>query len=230
MKVSFLVSLCGKIAPISSFALFLAPLVTLRKIARDENIGNFPLLPYSSMIVNCFIWAFYGVMTTQITVWLTNLIGLLFGTYYFFLFCYYCPSEVKSLPGNKFQHKLITTTIIISTLFITFTSLRETSIQLIGTIGTIFYLILLGSPLSKVRDVIRTKSAKCIPLPFTLASTSSSFLWSVFGIFEAKDIYIYAPSLVAFFLGLVQIGLIVKWGYVWSTKIEKPSEHNKHLA
>ena len=169
-------------------------------------------------------------MTTQITVWLTNLIGLLFGTYYFFLFCYYCPSEVKSLPGNKFQHKLITTTIIISTLFITFTSLRETSIQLIGTIGTIFYLILLGSPLSKVRDVIRTKSAKCIPLPFTLASTSSSFLWSVFGIFEAKDIYIYAPSLVAFFLGLVQIGLIVKWGYVWSTKIEKPSEHNKHLG
>jgi len=59
-ELNSFVNLCGLIAPFSSIAVCLAPIPTVNKIASDRSVGNLPLLPYSSMFVNGFVWVVYG--------------------------------------------------------------------------------------------------------------------------------------------------------------------------
>jgi len=54
------VSACGKLAPMVSSGVFLSPVPTIQNIEKDRSIGTLPLLPYSSMCVNAFMWMTYG--------------------------------------------------------------------------------------------------------------------------------------------------------------------------
>jgi MtN3/saliva family. len=54
------VTACGKAAPLISSGVFLSPLPTVQNIIREKSVGNLPLLPYSSMCVNSFMWMTYG--------------------------------------------------------------------------------------------------------------------------------------------------------------------------
>jgi solute carrier family 50 protein (sugar transporter) len=54
------VAACGKAAPLVSSGVFLSPLPTVQNIIREKSVGNLPLLPYSSMCVNSFVWMTYG--------------------------------------------------------------------------------------------------------------------------------------------------------------------------
>jgi solute carrier family 50 protein (sugar transporter) len=58
--VAALISLSGKMAPIAAIAVFMAPIPTIRQISATRNVGSMPLLPYSSMIANGFLWFIYG--------------------------------------------------------------------------------------------------------------------------------------------------------------------------
>jgi len=55
--------------------IFLAPLDAMRKIRADGTVHRLPLLPYSSMCVNCMIWTTYGVLTSNPTLWVPNALG-----------------------------------------------------------------------------------------------------------------------------------------------------------
>jgi hypothetical protein len=54
------VTACGQAAPAVSSGVFLSPVPTIRNIMKDKTVGNLPLLPYSSMCVNAFMWMTYG--------------------------------------------------------------------------------------------------------------------------------------------------------------------------
>ena len=54
------VSLSGQAAPLAAFVVFLAPYPTIRKMMVEKSVGQMPLLPYSSMFVNGFVWSVYG--------------------------------------------------------------------------------------------------------------------------------------------------------------------------
>ncbi len=51
---------CGQAAPAVSSGVFLSPVPTIRNIMKEESVGSLPLLPYSSMCVNAFLWFTYG--------------------------------------------------------------------------------------------------------------------------------------------------------------------------
>mmetsp|Transcript_40611 Transcript_40611/g.86500 ORF Transcript_40611/g.86500 Transcript_40611/m.86500 type:complete len:95 (+) Transcript_40611:587-871(+) len=73
-------------------------------------------------------------------------------------------------------------------------------------------MILFASPLAALKNVIATKSAASIPLPFTIASTINCSLWSVAGLLHMKDFYIYFPSMVGLLCAVVQILLKGMYG------------------
>lgn len=64
--VSPLVALCAKLAPMTSIALYLAPLPTTRNIMKEQTVGSLPLLPQTMMISNAFLWATYGTISTSL--------------------------------------------------------------------------------------------------------------------------------------------------------------------
>lgn len=60
MVSQFFVTLCGQLAPITAFVVFLSPLPTVNEMRKNQSVGILPLLPYSTMVVNCFLWTLYG--------------------------------------------------------------------------------------------------------------------------------------------------------------------------
>lgn len=85
-----LLTLCGTLAPYCGVLCFLAPLPTILQVARDKSTGALPLLPYSSMIANSFVWVMYGLLKYLPSVYLSNAVGVILGMYYFRTYTKYC--------------------------------------------------------------------------------------------------------------------------------------------
>jgi uncharacterized protein with PQ loop repeat len=79
--------------------------------------------------------------------------------------------------------------------------------DMIGKVGMLSFTVLFASPLAALKQVVESKSAASIPLPFTIASLINCFLWSVVGKYEMNDVYILLPSVLGLCCALVQLAL-----------------------
>jgi solute carrier family 50 protein (sugar transporter) len=175
-------------------------------------VGPLPLLPYSSMIANCFLWITYGLLKNEPKVWGTNLLGLFFGVYYFLKFTKYAPAKSSTLPGSILQHVNACLSVIAVTFGLVYISPFKDPASIIGNLAVMFCVAMFASPLAALKTVLQTKSAKSIPLPFTLATLLNCFLWSVVGLFDMKDVNIYLPNLLGLACGLAQLTLKLLYG------------------
>ena len=180
---------------------------TIRQVEKDKTVGGLPLLPYSSMIANCFLWLVYGVLREEPKVWGTNLIGFLFGLFYFMRFIKFSPSKSPTLPGSVRQHVNVVLSLFAITLAFVYLSPVKDPAGLVGNAAVLFCVAMFGSPLAALKHVLETKSAKSIPLPFTVATVANCFLWSVTGLFDMKDANIYVPNLIGLAFGMAQVAL-----------------------
>jgi len=206
---SLFVRLCGILAPIASIIVCLSPFPTIQRIIRDRSVGSLPLLPYSTMIVNGVLWFSYGLLKSNPSVWSCNGLGLVFGTYYFVNYVKFSPTASPLLPGTVKQHVQIVGGFIAATLLLILSPVPKDPAPLIGGVGCIIVIVLFGSPLVVLRQVILTKDASAIPLPFTVATTVNCFLWTVFGVWEMNDVNIYLPNGLGLALCLAQVSLKV---------------------
>jgi len=181
------------------------------------------------MIANCILWSLYGVLTKEPKVWITNLSGLMFGSFYFLNFIKYTHPKSTNLPGTVRQHFQGCLAIIVGSLTWILLSYLTVSRKdmwmsyasgLIGNTAVLFCLLMFASPLSALKTVLRTRSARSIPLPFTLATILNCFLWSVAGLGEFKDFNIYFPNLLGLAFGLIQVGLKILFDYGSSANIK----------
>lgn len=168
------------------------------------------------------MWFTYGVLVQESKVWFTNLVGLAFALFYFLRFVKYAPAISTTLPGTVRQHLQGCFAIIVgSAVWILgcFLTVRRKGMWMpyaagfIGNMAVLFCLLMFASPLSALQTVLRTRSAKSIPLPFTLATILNCFLWSVAGLGEFKDFNIYFPNLLGLAFGLIQVGLKILFDY-----------------
>lgn len=203
------VDFCSQLAPAAAIAVFLAPLPTVQTVMRDRAVGTLPLLPYSSMVASAVLWATYGLLKNEASIWTANGAGLVLGLYYMYQFLQFAPKSSPTLPGSKAQHVKAVLGISAVSLIAAASPLPP---SILGSVGVLITIILFGSPLAALKTVIQTKSAKAIPLPFTLASTINCFLWSVAGLFKMKDVNVYFPNLVGLTFSLAQVFLKLFYG------------------
>jgi len=201
------VILCGHMAPVFSILVFCAPIPTIRQVSRDRSVGSLPLLPYSSMLSSAFLWVMYGFLKSEPKIWSANGVGLILSIGYVFLFTRYCPKQSPTLPGSVKQHLQGCAFIMVLTLMVAVALPTLQAAQIIGNAGVVLSVALFASPLAALKTVFETKSAKSIPLPFTVAAVINCFLWSVVGLEQMHDFNIYAPNLLGLLFGLVQVAL-----------------------
>mmetsp|Transcript_19049 Transcript_19049/g.31603 ORF Transcript_19049/g.31603 Transcript_19049/m.31603 type:complete len:246 (-) Transcript_19049:1287-2024(-) len=206
--MSFWVQLCSQTAPMAAIVVFMAPIPTILRVIRERTVGDLPLLPYSSMISSAFVWIAYGIMKAEMKIWCTNVVGLVFGLSYFLVFIKYCPPQSSTLPGSVLQHMQGTSAFILLCLVLSTWS----GVQMVGNLGVILCVCMFASPLAALKVVLQTRSARAIPLPFTLASILNCFLWSVAGLFDMHDYAIYVPNLLGLSFGLAQVALKLIYG------------------
>jgi solute carrier family 50 protein (sugar transporter) len=215
MSIPPWVLLSSQLAPYASALVFVAPVPTIRKIMRDRSIGGLPLLPYSSMVANCFIWLVYGLLVNETIVWQTNALGLGLGLLYCNEFRKYCPPPTaglysttpNSLPGTVQDHWIAVSSISLLTGLGVVLLPKPKAASLVGFAGVLLCILMFASPLAKLRDVIQSKSAKSIPLPFTLTSLLNCFLWSIVGWFKLNDSMIYIPNFLGLSFATIQLSL-----------------------
>eukprot|EP00970_Alexandrium_tamarense_P014071 scaffold3855_cov199-Alexandrium_tamarense.AAC.25 len=205
---SFVLQLCDTLAPFCGVLCFLAPLPTIRQISRDKSVGFLPLLPYSSMLSNSFVWVMYGLLKDAPSVWGSNVFGVILGAYYFVTFAKHCGPMSNNLPGTVGQHLRGASLVILFNLVLAFWKKDD----IIGKEGVFFCIILFASPLAALKQVIVSQSAASIPLPFTVACFINCFLWSIVGVFKMSDFNIYFPNLLGLSCSVVQLSLKAVYG------------------
>lgn len=205
--ISF-INLCDTIAPFCGVIVFLAPLQTINQIIKDKTVGSLPLLPYSSMVANSFVWVCYGLLKGLPSVYISNAVGLLLGTYYFKQFIEFCSPMSINLPGTVSQHIKGAGCIILLNLCLALSGLENAS-EVIGKEGVFYCIILFASPLAALKHVIITKSAQSIPLPFTLACLLNCMAWTVVGWWKIQpsDFNIYFPNMMGLCCAVAQLVL-----------------------
>ena len=202
------VSMCGNLAPLASMVVTLAPIPTINEMIRNRSTMNLPLLPYSSMLVNAFLWTSYGFLKNESKVWIPNVFTLFCAAYYIQRFLVLAPKGASNLPGTARNHFQVGGTVIASAVIpMMFLPLSKAT-EIIGMQGVLLCLVLFASPLSSLKQVIISRSASSIPLPFTLACCFNCFFWSVFGLLEISDVMIYLPNLLGLSFGRFQDRLI----------------------
>mmetsp|Transcript_8573 Transcript_8573/g.14880 ORF Transcript_8573/g.14880 Transcript_8573/m.14880 type:complete len:281 (+) Transcript_8573:88-930(+) len=199
--------ICGQLAPATSILCSLAPLPTILEASRAKSVGSLPLLPYSSMAANGLVWALYGWLTDSDPVKYANIMGTLLGAYYFREFKKYSPAGSSNLPGTINQHLIVVAWVVFVNGFVLSNFPKHRAAEIVGKEGVLMYIILFASPLAAVKNVIATKSAESIPLPFTIASTINCSLWSLAGYFLMRDFNIYFPSMMGLLCALAQLFL-----------------------
>uniref|UniRef100_A0A7S2VZP2 Sugar transporter SWEET1 n=1 Tax=Eucampia antarctica TaxID=49252 RepID=A0A7S2VZP2_9STRA len=210
MSMEMLTDVCGVLAPPAAIVVTLSPIPTIQKIISQSSIMDFPLLPYSTMVANCFLWTVYGWLVDERKIWVTNLLGFILSTIYFYQFQKFCPADVSNLPG-KLSHHLIGLSFFIIVTIVTPSLFGRQGPSLIGKAGVVICSLMFFSPLSKLKTVIREKSAESIPLPFTIACCINCFLWTIVGL-GMVDFYVYFPNGMGLFFGLIQLSLRILYG------------------
>jgi solute carrier family 50 (sugar transporter) len=201
------VQLCGVLAPIASVLVGFSPLPTIHRILHDRKVGSLPLLPYSTMIINSILWFSYGLLKGEAKIWSCNGMNLVLGIYYLVNYIQFSPTSSPTLPGTIQQHMQAVVITLVGTVLLIILPVLDDPAWLIGKVGMVIGVLLFASPLTVLRVVIETKSARSIPLPFTIASTINCFLWTVFGLWEVDDPNLYIPNALGLGFSLAQLGL-----------------------
>jgi len=205
------VALCNKIAPMMAVFVFSASIPTIRQVSIEKTVQDLPLLPYSSMIANCYLWLIYGILKSEFKIWGPNGIGLFLAIYYFIEFTKYAPLRAASLPGSVKMHQLVIMSLITSVSFLAVT-MKESGADFVGNLAVFFCICMFASPLAALKVIIKTRNAKSLPLPFTVATIVNCFAWTVVGIFDMKDINIYLPNILGLSCGMTQLLLkVIYW-------------------
>ena len=168
----------------------------------EGKVRNLPLLPYSTMIINSLLWSSYGLLQKDPRIWSCNGLGLFLGIGYFYTFAQYAKAATN-LPGTVLQHQQLCVVSAVLTLFLW----SQSAVATIGHIGLVFNILLFASPLAALRVVLETRSARSIPLPFTIACIVNCYLW-----FVNPDPNIYTPNGIGLLLSLIQLALKLYFG------------------
>lgn len=164
------------------------------------------------MIANCFLWMVYGILKQESKIWATNGIGVAFGLFYFLRFIKFAPPKSPSFPGSIGQHISACIAVLVASAGVTALFSASDAATIIGNLAVLFCIAMFASPLSSLKTVLATKSAKSIPLPFTIATVLNCVLWSVAGIFQMKDMKVYFPNLLGLSFGIAQVVLKLIYG------------------
>lgn len=200
------------IAPVFSVVLKLSPIPTILSIQKNKMVGGLPLLPYSAMANLTFALAAYGFMTKDLKVLLTHGVGFILSSFYCFQYLKNCSTDDRHLPGTPRLHKQISLSIVTFLLCSISFFPKDLATRIVGTFGMTLSCLMYAGPLCKLRDAIREKSAKELPLPFAIAGLLNSLSWFVYGYTVKEDIIIWFPCIVGLWSSSITISLNMLWG------------------
>ncbi|KAI5683469.1 hypothetical protein M9H77_04697 [Catharanthus roseus] len=174
-----------------SFFLFLSPMPTFIKIFKAKSVEAFMPDPYVTTTLNCALWVFYGfpfIHPDSLLVLSINAVGFGMEVIYVTIFLIYSDGAKRK---KIFIALLIEATFFGIIVAITLAVLHGTKQRslLVGTICIIFNIVMYFSPLTLMKQVIKTKSVKYMPFYLSLANFANGGIWFTYALLKL-DIYV----------------------------------------
>eukprot|EP00743_Colponemidia_sp_Colp-15_P003171 GILK01003424.1.p1 GENE.GILK01003424.1~~GILK01003424.1.p1 ORF type:complete len:235 (-),score=20.34 GILK01003424.1:77-781(-) len=194
---------------ITSIVLFLSGCNVMYIVYKQRSVGEFSYLPYYSMFGNCFFWVLYGIAKDSGDVMRVNFIGLGITTLYICIFNFYSgPSlRMKLFLGNVIGAGLLSVFAVLISLYTD----NDVQQDVFGYTALANNVVMYGSPLKKLAEVIKTRDTSAIPLAMVFMSMASSCFWLAFGLL-AEMWFVAGPNAAGVVLALAQL-IILAWLY-----------------
>ncbi|XP_019434631.1 PREDICTED: bidirectional sugar transporter SWEET1-like [Lupinus angustifolius] len=195
----------GILGDASGLFLFLAPIVTFKRIITNKSTEKFSGIPYNMTLLNCLLSAWYGlpfVSRDNILVTVINGTGAGIEIIYVLIFLLYAPKKEKVKTLGLFSFVVA---VFSAVVFISLFALHGNSRKFFcGFVAAIFSIIMYGSPLSIMRLVIKSKSVEFMPFFLSLFVFICGTSWFIFGLL-GRDPFVAVPNGVGSALGTVQL-------------------------
>ncbi|EYU32456.1 hypothetical protein ABFS82_03G090900 [Erythranthe guttata] len=189
----------------SALFLFLAPLITFKRIVMNKSTQQFSGIPYVMTLLNCLLSAWYGlpfVSPNNLLVSTINGTGAVIESVYVIVFLVFAPKKEKAkMLGLLSVVLTIFGTVVLVSLLVLHGNGRK---LFCGVVTTIFSIVMYGSPLTIIRLVIKTKSVEFMPFFLSLFVFLCGTSWFVFGLL-GKDPFVAIPNGFGCGLGAVQL-------------------------
>ncbi|KAI5650184.1 hypothetical protein M9H77_36189 [Catharanthus roseus] len=195
----------GIFGNISALFLFLAPLITFRRIMKNKSTEQFSGVPYVMTLLNCLLSTWYGlpfVSPNNLLVSTINGTGAVIESIYVLIFLIFAPKKEK---GKILALLTLVLAVFAAVVLISLLALHSHTRKLFcGLASTIFSIIMYASPLTIIRLVIKTKSVEFMPFFLSLFVFLCGTSWFVFGLI-GKDPFVAIQNGFGCGLGIVQL-------------------------
>ncbi|XP_058786845.1 bidirectional sugar transporter SWEET1-like isoform X2 [Vicia villosa] len=189
----------------SALFLFLAPVITFKRIIVNKSTEQFSGIPYVMTLLNCLLSAWYGlpfVSPHNILVSTINGTGAVIEIIYVLTFIIFAPKKEKIKIFGLFTGVLSVFSVVVS---VSLFALHGTPRKIFcGFAAAIFSVIMYGSPLSIMRLVIKSKSVEFMPFFLSLFVFLCGTSWFIFGLL-GHDPFIAVPNGLGSVLGAIQL-------------------------
>jgi len=192
-------------AVVCTVGLFLTNLIPIMAIRSGHgHVGNTNFVPFLTLLANTVLWTRYGVVQDDMSVIIVNFIGTLIALFALLQFYQYSNTDGK----DRLEQLML---VVCGALFVALLWLRWSgSVTALGYLAAGGSIALFGSPLSSVREVLRTKSAASMNGSFILLGCIVSGLWAVYGS-KLDDNFILVPNMIGCLLSAAQGLLYLKF-------------------
>lgn len=194
----------------ASASMALSPAPDMLRIHRNKSTGLSTVVPIVCYWACMHTWMWYGVLTQTYLICMTTSFGQLCATVFFAVFYYWSDDRARVHRTVLIAAAMVVP--IVGYAALSMTGATGQSIAsagvVMGLIGDTFSILMSGSPLVQIKDVMQTKSAESLPAPLICMSLVNSTMWLIFGFLE-NDVYVMLPNLFGVPLGLFQVALCV---------------------
>lgn len=194
-------AILGVSGPVLFIGLQLSCLAVAFDIYNMKSVKKLSSIPFASLMANGVLWTEYGVLKSDNTIFIPNVISLVtaavcMGVYYKYaivkpVLIYLCVA-LLALVGAYLAAS------------------RNTSA--IGILGCALSVMMSGSPLAVINTVIKEKSTASLPFWTSFVTWLNTLSWVLYGSIVAHDNMIIMPNSLGLALATLQMCLFALYG------------------
>ncbi|CAK9807257.1 Sugar transporter SWEET1 [Anthophora plagiata] len=190
-------------ATICTMGHMLAGTLICKDIYRKGSSKGFDPMPFLGGIGMCTLMLQYAFIVKDPAMINVNVFGCLTNVAYMSVYYYYSPETKDTLVliGKV-------TAFVMALLAYAQVECPENIEFRFGLIVTVLLLLLIGSPLIHIAEIMKTKNTDILPFPIIFMGTFVTFLWLLYGLIINNGFIIFQNG-IAFILSLMQLSLFV---------------------
>nr|XP_057941608.1 sugar transporter SWEET1 isoform X2 [Doryrhamphus excisus] len=193
-----------------TIGMFSTGLVDLKKMQYSKSTDNVQFLPFLTTCINNLGWLYYGILRSDGTLIVVNLIGELLQLLY--ILSYFMYTKQK----RQVAYQIVGGAAVATSAWVYFSKILPPGDIQLNQLGLICSVATIGvylSPLTDLVAIVRSRNVQCLSFPLTVATFLTSTSWFLYGL-QLDDYYILVPNLPGIFTSTIRFYLFWRFAPV----------------